>query len=199
MKARFESTFNVKLVIDGATGDIDIQFDPSAVDRVVVEKIRNILMAIGLGFSPSKAMKLTEDDTYLEAIDLHELVGKAPRNLERVKGRIIGKGGKAWKTVEQLTGTLLSIQGRYIAVIGGAEGVEAAKSAVRMFSEGSQHKTVYGYLEKTRRELKRSQMEIWETGQTPKEPMSKEEGGAKEGEGDDGGEGEGEGSEEEGA
>jgi len=179
MKAKLETTYGTKLTIDGSTGDIEIKFDPSIVDRVTVEKLKNILVAIGRGFSPAKAMSLSDDDMYLESIDLHELVGEAPRDLERIKGRIIGEKGKAWKTVEQLTGTLLSIQGRYITIIGGPEGLEAAKSAVRMFAEGKQHKTVYVYLEKVRKELKRRQMEIWETGLPPIGPSGKEGEGAQ--------------------
>jgi len=167
VKVKLENAFGAKLFIDGSTGDVEIRFDPSVTDRVAVEKLKNILVAVGLGFSPSRAMTLGEDDTYLVAIDLHELVGEAPRDLERVKGRIIGKRGKAWKTVEQLTGTLLSVQGRYVAIIGGSEGLEAAKSAIKMFADGKQHKTVYGHLENVRKELKRMQMEIWEPGLPP--------------------------------
>lgn len=167
VKTKLEATYGAKLTIDGSTGDIEIKFDPSIVERVTVEKLKNILVAIGRGFSPSRAMSLSDDDMYLESIDLHELVGEEPRNLERIKGRIIGEKGKAWKTVEQLTGTFLSIQGRYVTIIGGPEGLEAAKSAIKMFAEGKQHKTVYGYLEKFRKELKRRQMEIWETGLPP--------------------------------
>lgn len=167
VKAKLEAMYRAKLTIDGSTGEIEIKFDPAIVDRVTVEKLKNILVAIGLGFSPSRAMRLSDDDMYLEPIDLHDLVGEAPRDLERVKGRIIGERGKAWKTVEQLTGTLLSVQGRFVTIIGGPEGLEAAKSAVRMFAEGKQHKTIYGYLENFRKDLKRRQMEIWETGLPP--------------------------------
>jgi ribosomal RNA assembly protein len=180
VKSKLENMYGAKLIIDGSTGDIEIKFDPQIVDRVSVERLKSMLIAIGHGFSPARAMRLGDDDTYLESIDLHELVGEAPRDLERIKGRIIGERGKAWKTVEQLTGALLSVQGRYVAIIGGPEGLEAAKSAVRMFAEGKQHKTVYGYLENFRKELKRSQMEIWETGLPPGGSPAKE--GEQEGE-----------------
>lgn len=179
VKAKLETTYGAKLTIDGSTGDIEIKFDPSIVERVTVEKLKNILVAIGRGFSPARAMSLSDDDMYLESIDLHELVGEAPRDLERIKGRIIGEKGKAWKTVEQLTGTFLSIQGRYVTIIGGPEGLEAAKSAVRMFADGKQHKTVYVHLEKVRKELKRSRMEIWETGLPPRGSSGKEGEGAQ--------------------
>jgi ribosomal RNA assembly protein len=132
-------------------------------NQIEVEKLKNVLNAIGVGFSPQKALRLSEDDVFLEIIDLHELIGKSPQELERIKGRIIGKRGRAWKNIEEMTGTLLSIQGRYVGIIGGMEGSEATKNAIMMLVEGKQHKSVYKYLEKLRREIKQRRLEIWET------------------------------------
>jgi ribosomal RNA assembly protein len=150
-------------MIDGSTGDIEIQFNPSNTDRLKIEKLRAMLNAIGVGFSPPKALRLSEDDMFLEIIDLQELVGKSPQELERIKGRIIGKGGRAWKNIEEMTGTLLSVHGRYVGIIGGLEGSEATKNAIMMLVEGKQHKSIYKYLEKMRRELKRRSLQIWES------------------------------------
>jgi len=163
VKKKLESLFGVKLMIDGSTGDIEIQFDPSNTDRLKIEKLRAMLNAIGVGFSPPKALRLSEDDMFLEIIDLQELVGKSPQELERIKGRIIGKGGRAWKNIEEMTGTLLSVHGRYVGIIGGLEGSEATKNAIMMLVEGKQHKSIYKYLEKMRRELKRRSLQIWES------------------------------------
>jgi ribosomal RNA assembly protein len=163
VKKKLESLFGVKLMIDGSTGDIEIQFDPSNADRLKIEKLRAMLNAIGVGFSPPKALRLSEDDMFLEIIDLQELVGKSPQELERIKGRIIGKGGRAWKNIEEMTGTLLSVHGRYVGIIGGLEGSEATKNAIMMLVEGKQHKSIYKYLEKMRRELKRRSLQIWES------------------------------------
>ncbi|MGQ9514159.1 MAG: KH domain-containing protein [Thermoproteota archaeon] len=167
MKNKLESLFKVKLIIDGSTGDIYIKFNPSLTNQIEIEKLRNVLNAIGVGFSPPKALRLSEDDMFLEIIDLHELVGKSPQELERIKGRIIGKRGRAWKNIEEMTGTLLSIQGRYVGIIGGLEGSEATKNAIMMLVEGKQHKSVYKYLEKVRREIKQRSLEIWETKVSP--------------------------------
>lgn len=163
VKKKLESLFGVKLMIDGSTGDIEIRFDPSNTDRLKIEKLRAMLNAIGVGFSPPKALRLSEDDMFLEIIDLQELVGKSPQELERIKGRIIGKGGRAWKNIEEMTGTLLSVHGRYVGIIGGLEGSEATKNAIMMLVEGKQHKSIYKYLEKMRRELKRRSLQIWES------------------------------------
>lgn len=163
VKKKLESLFGVKLMIDGSTGDIEIQFNPSNTDRLKIEKLRAMLNAIGVGFSPPKALRLSEDDMFLEIIDLQELVGKSPQELERIKGRIIGKGGRAWKNIEEMTGTLLSVHGRYVGIIGGLEGSEATKNAIMMLVEGKQHKSIYKYLEKMRRELKRRSLQIWES------------------------------------
>ncbi|MBO3802660.1 MAG: RNA-processing protein [Candidatus Brockarchaeota archaeon] len=176
VKKKIESLFNAKLVIDGSTGEIEVQFDPSVTDPVKIEKLRALLNAVGIGFSPPKALRLSEDDAFLEIIDLHELVGKSPQELERVKGRIIGKRGRAWKNIEEMTGTSLSVHGRYVGIIGGLEGSEVAKNAIMMLVEGKQHKTIYKYLERMRRELKRRSLEIWET-----EVKTAETQGAREG------------------
>ena len=46
--------------------------------------------------------------------------------------------------------------------IGKIDQVEIAKEAVRMLVRGSLHGTVYRFLHRKRRELKKKKMELWE-------------------------------------
>jgi ribosomal RNA assembly protein len=91
-------------------------------------------------------------------VDL-SVVGDSPADLKRIKGRIIGKNGKTREVIEQMTGARLSVYGKTIGIIGDAEQIATVRSAIDMLIDGAPHGAVYGYLEKRRRELKRSQLE----------------------------------------
>lgn len=105
---------------------------------------KNIIRAIARGFSPQNAFLLFNEDMLLEII---EIPGNE-KNIKRIKSRIIGTEGKARKRVEELTGTLLSVYGKTVAIIGGYEKISFAKKAVEMFISGASHKTVYRFLGK---------------------------------------------------
>ena len=90
-------------------------------------------------------------------------MGDAPNHLQRVKGRIIGEKGKARKTIEEMTGTYISIYDNYVAIIGDFETANIAKQAIEMLIQGRQHSTVYRFLERTMFRLRRARMtELWE-------------------------------------
>ncbi len=56
----------------------------------------------------------------------------------------------------------VAVYGHTIGIIGSFEQADAARNAIQMFIEGCQHQTVYKYLSKKRRELKKQMMELWE-------------------------------------
>lgn len=162
VRTRIEEKLNVKLKIDSESGDVQITLNPEAQDPTVLFRAKDVVTAIGRGFSPENAYKLlTDPEEMLEIIDLHEIIGKSEADLKRLKGRVIGKDGRTRNLIEELTDTNVSIYGHTISIIGGAEQIEIAKQAIRMLLKGSLHSTVYRFLHKKRRDLKKKKLEIW--------------------------------------
>ena len=54
------------------------------------------------------------------------------------------------------------VYGHTIGFIGTFEQVDVARTAVQMLINGSQHHTVYKYLQRKRSELKKQMLELWE-------------------------------------
>ena len=164
VKASIEKKLSVSLRIDSQTGDIQITLMPSAQDPTVLFRAKEVVTAIGRGFSPENAFRLMKDDeTMLEVIDLRETVGRSLSDMKRLKGRVIGKEGKTRRIIEELTDADICVYGHTISIVGEIDQVAIAKEAVRMLIRGSLHGTVYRFLHRKRRELKKKKMELWET------------------------------------
>ncbi len=164
VKASIEKKLSVRLRIDSQTGDIQITLMPTAQDPTVLFRAKEVVTAIGRGFSPENAFRLLEDDeTVLGVIDLRETVGRSQSDMKRLKGRVIGKEGKTRRIIEELTEANVCVYGHTISIIGKIDQVETAKEAIRMLIRGSLHGTVYRFLHRKRRELKKKKMELWET------------------------------------
>ncbi|RLI26753.1 RNA-processing protein [Candidatus Bathyarchaeota archaeon] len=160
VKRRIEKSCRVKLNIDSSTGDVEIiQTDEG--DPVSCLIAKNIVLAIGRGFSPERAFRLLDEDAMLEIIDLKDDLGFSKNAVKRIQGRIIGREGKARRMIEELTGVYISVYGDTVALIGKSPWFEVAKEAVWMLIEGRQHSTVYKYLTRERRRIKRLEMDIW--------------------------------------
>ncbi|MCL2607459.1 MAG: KH domain-containing protein [Methanomassiliicoccaceae archaeon] len=149
-------TAGVKIEIDGE-GEVII-YDDNAKDPLMVLKLMDVIRAVGRGFSPERAMKLFEDDEYFEVIDLKEFVGSRTNQLSRIRGRIIGQNGKTRTLIEDLAGVSMSIYGNTVALIGSSVGLPVAKHAIEMLLNGSEHSTVYRYLEGQRPRLRIAEM-----------------------------------------
>ena len=156
-KRHIEKQSGVKLILDSESGEITID-DTKAEDPLVGMKVRDLVKAVGRGFSPQNALVLLKDDYYFYLFDIDDYVGKKSKHLRRVKARIIGTHGKTRSLIEEMTGVHLSIYGDTVGIIGELAGVEAAKVAVDMLLSGSEHATVYHYLESNRRRLKTASM-----------------------------------------
>ena len=163
VKESVEKELSVELQIDSQTGDITITLSPKATDPSLLFRAREVITAIGRGFSPERAFKLLRnDDIILLVIDLRDMVGRSQSDIKRLKGRIIGKEGKTRRIIEELTDANVSVHGNTVAIIGDMDQAEAAREAIEMLIRGSQHRTVYRYLHRKRRELKKKRLELWE-------------------------------------
>lgn len=160
-KKRIEAAFQVDLTIDGETGNVDIKVKPDQPDVSVLFVARNMVRAIGRGFSPRNAFTLINEDYDFIVLDLEEYVGRSKNAQGRVKGRIIGKEGKSRAMIEELTECLVSVYGGTVGIIGPYEMLPVAKEAVEMLINGSFHKTVWNHLYAYRRKMKKEMGELW--------------------------------------
>jgi ribosomal RNA assembly protein len=161
IKSRIEQTCSVKLEIDSESGETMIS-GTGKIEDIQPFKAMEIVMAIGRGFSPENAMRLLKGENTLHVIDLREFVGKSPTQIERIKGRIIGEGGKARTNMENLSGTNISVYGRTVSIIGSPSQLKLAVDAISSLSGGSMHRSVYSKLESARRRNKIEKLQLWE-------------------------------------
>jgi ribosomal RNA assembly protein len=162
VKAEIERVCFVKLQIDSESGEIEVTSN-GAIDQIQPFKAVEIVTAIGRGFSPQNAMKLLKEEYLLHVIDLRDFVGKSPQQIERIKGRIIGEGGRARVNMENLTNTSICVYGKTVSIIGEPHQIKVAISAITSISTGSKHGSVYGKLEANRRKEKLDRLQLWET------------------------------------
>jgi len=153
-KEEIENATKTSIEIDSETGSVSISPREDAEDPLAVWKARYIVKAVGRGFNPEIALKLTDDEVLLKIINLPDYVGKSKKAILRQKGRIIGKDGRTRDIITDMTGVDISIYGKTVAIIGDMEHIHLAKEAVEMILNGSRHKSVYAFLEKKSREMK---------------------------------------------
>ena len=161
VKSKIENSCHVSLDIDGETGEVLIKSNGD-VEKIQPFKAMEIVTAIGRGFSPENAMTLLKGENTLHVIDLREFAGKSNANVERIKGRIIGEGGRARRNMENLSSTHISVYGKTVSIIGDASKLRLAVDAISSISSGSMHGAVYTKLEAANRKEKQEKMKLWE-------------------------------------
>ncbi|HEU12541.1 MAG: KH domain-containing protein [Thermoplasmata archaeon] len=154
-----EKSTGVKLTIDSESGEVEI--DDTNADPFLALKAEDVVKAIGRGFSPKRAFRLFEEDVIMEIIDLKDYYGKRENRIRIARGRIIGTNGKARRTIEDFTGTYISVFGNTVAIIGSYEGMEIARKSIEMILQGSKHSTIYRFLAEKRREMKFSSLDSY--------------------------------------
>ena len=160
-RRRIESTFGVKITVESDSGGVEVKVNEDQPDVSVMFTVKNIVKAIGRGFSPKKALMLQDEDNDIMVIDLEEYVGTSKNAQNRVRGRIIGKEGKSREILEELTECQVSVYGGTVALIGPYEMLQVAKEAVEMLLNGSFHKTVWNHLYAYRRKMRKEKGELW--------------------------------------
>lgn len=156
-RRQIEERSGIKVSIDSKTGDVCLE-EEKAKDPVLVLKVRDIVKAIARGFSPERAFVLFGDDFYFDSIDIREYAGKERKDVMRLKGRIIGKEGKTREIIENLGGAEVSVYGNTVSIIGSIETMEVARNAVEMLLKGSEHSSVYRYLEKMCKKMRKIEL-----------------------------------------
>jgi len=150
VKKEIEERLNVSLKVDSGEGIVEItpRSDTSkSWDPVNLFKARDVVEAIGLGFSPERALTLAQDEMVLSVIDLSPYTGKDKEDNTRIKARIIGTGGKTRRIIEETAHVYVSVGHNTVAIIGSTGDVEAAREAVEMLINGAPHSSVYKFLD----------------------------------------------------
>ncbi|MGA8541966.1 MAG: KH domain-containing protein [Thermoplasmata archaeon] len=149
-KREIRTRTGTKIDIDAKEGEVRIAAPDS--EPIPAMKARDIVVAIGRGFSPERAMRLLRDDTYLGVLDIKFTTGKREKAaLRRIRARAIGTHGRARSRIEELSGCSMSVYGSTVALIGDEEQLERATHAVELLLKGSEHGTVFHFLARARR------------------------------------------------
>ncbi|HKZ88890.1 MAG TPA: KH domain-containing protein [Thermoplasmata archaeon] len=156
-KRRLEQATGTSIEVDSATGEVTIN-EAEAEDPVVALKTQDVVRAIARGFSEERAFRLLQEDMYLEVFDIKDFAHSKNR-IAQIKARLIGSRGKARRLVEELSSVDVSVWGHTVALIGGSFEMAIAREAVLMLLRGSEHATVYRFLERKRADIK-----VWQKG-----------------------------------
>jgi len=155
-KQELEDAAKTRMNVDSKEGDITLTGE----DSIKIYSLREVVKAIGRGFNPEIAKLLLKQDYSLEVLPLLNYV-KNKNHFERIKGRVIGAGGKARGTIEHLTQTHISVYGKTISIIGLPEDIVIAKRAIESLLQGSPHSNVYRWLEKNMKKRKQEKAAEW--------------------------------------
>jgi ribosomal RNA assembly protein len=150
-KREIGTATHTEIEIDAEDGEVRVTAPDS--DPIGGLKARDIVLAIGRGFSPERAMRLLKENAYLQVLDIKFTTGKREKEaLRRIRARAIGSRGRARSRIEELSGCSMSVYGSTIALIGEEEQLERATHAVELLLKGSEHSTVFHYLARARRD-----------------------------------------------
>ncbi len=137
--------------VDGEEGEVRVSGPDS--DPMGVLKARDIVLAIGRGFSPERAFRLLKDNTYLGIVDIKVATGRRDKSvIRRVRSRVIGTQGRARTRIEYLSGCSMSVYGSTVALIGEEDQLDRATRALELLMHGSEHSTVFHLLVRLRRD-----------------------------------------------
>ncbi len=138
-KARLQKILNIKITNRGK--EVQIQGTPE--DEYTATKV---IDALNFGFSFSHAIIIKEQEATFETTNIKEHTKK--HNLEIIRARIIGKDGKALKSLSQLTDCYIELNENTIGIIGDPENIETAMQAIIQLIQGAKHGNVYKGIEK---------------------------------------------------
>lgn len=142
-KKKLEKLLNIKINNNGK----EVTFEGSPEDEYEAQKV---LDALEMGFSFSDAISIKEKELEFEIINVKEFARRG--NIEKVRGRLIGKNGKVLKTLSELTKCSFEMKGNNLGIIGNYENIKPAIDSVIQIVQGSKHAHVYKGLEKRKEE-----------------------------------------------
>ncbi len=161
VKKKIEELTECTLMIDSNSGDVIILAEEELEDPVSLWKARDMIKAIGRGFSPPNAYKIRDSGSGFDIIQLRDYVGTSPNSLREVRSRLIGQKGRTRNTIEQMAGVNISVFGNTISIIGEFRRLQYVREGIIRLINGAKHSTVYKYIEERMRDLKGDKDKLW--------------------------------------
>ncbi|MHA1777999.1 MAG: KH domain-containing protein [Candidatus Heimdallarchaeaceae archaeon] len=160
-KKKIEELTQCKVLVDSKSGDVIVVVEGELEDPVSLWKARDMIKAIGRGFSPEKAFRINEASFAFDLIQLRDFTGTSPNALREIRSRIIGRKGRTRSTIEQITGSYISVYGNTVGIIGESRTLQIVREGLIRLINGAKHSTVYRYLEQKLRALKEDKDKLW--------------------------------------
>lgn len=129
--------------------DVSVESD----DPIAVMRVKEVFKAFGRGFDFNTSLSLLDEEYFLEILDVKGFSKKSRNRQITLKGRVIGREGKAKNIIEKYTEVKISIYGKTISIIGKGKNVKIAMEAVEMLLNGANHSSVYHFLESQRAKI----------------------------------------------
>ena len=146
-----EEACGATLEIDSKSGEVMADWGEGSVDPIVRMKMPDVIVAIGRGLAPKRAVQLIQDEVFLKMYDIREWVGKQPNQTRRMRSRLIGRNGRIRSLIEEISRCELAIYGSTVLVIGDEDGIALAAPAIEGILRGSEHSTILHGLEQDRK------------------------------------------------
>lgn len=137
-RKRLMNELNVKITNAGRIVSIDGTPEDEYMATQVID-------ALNFGFPYIEAISMKKEGRLLETLNIKEYTKK--NDLERVRGRIIGKAGKGIRTVATLSDCAIEMRENTVAIIGEAQNIQRASEAIVAVIKGAKHSGVYHMLE----------------------------------------------------
>lgn len=138
-KQELEKKLEIKIQVKGK----NVTFSSDALNEYEATKVFD---ALNFGFSIKKALALKEEMTDFRIINIKGITRK--KNLETVRGRVIGREGKTKKTIENITNCEIIVKENEIGIIGDVEKIDEVVTAIGNLVRGTKQSNTYRYLEK---------------------------------------------------
>ncbi len=140
-KSRLEKELKVKITTKGNILFVEGKAEDEYLAIEVIE-------AINLGFTIQQVLLLCDEECILEKLNIKDLTKR--RDLDRIRGRIIGTKGKTKEIIQNLSDCFISLHDNIVGIIGRAEDIEKAMIALTSIIKGQKQGKVYGFLERAR-------------------------------------------------
>jgi len=139
-RIKLEELLNVKINYRGK--EITVHGSPENEELAI-----QMIDALDFGFPFTAVLSIKEEEKIFAKLNIKDYTSK--KNLSEVRARIIGKAGKAIKSLSDLSGCNMELKDNEVGIIGDPENIEGATEAIAQIAQGAKHGHVYNLLEKS--------------------------------------------------